>query len=138
MLKLTPSWSALWRKCDDAVFELGDAFLAGQQVHGTSHLWIVINDPKQHADTALFVNVTTLTSISEKTCTLRAGEHPFITHASCIRFASAKIALVTELDTLESCKLIARKQRATAALVAKIRAAAQASPFLPQKCLRLM
>ena len=117
------------------MFGQGDTFLAGEQIHGTHHLWIVINDPSQHGDIALFVNATTFTDISEKTCVLRAGEHPFISRDSCIRFASAKTALLSELDALESRSLIVRKPLASAALVAKIRAAALASPFLPEKCL---
>ena len=120
------------------MFTLGDTFLGGEQVHGSHHLWIVINDPGQHSDTALFVNVTTLTGVSEKTCVLQPGEHSFIQHESCIRFASARSALATELDTLEARGLITRKQAASPALVAKVRASARASLFLPQKFLGLL
>lgn len=115
------------------MFTQGDTFLAGEQVHGSHHLWIIINDPAAHNDTALFVNVTTLSPLAELTCVLNAGDHPFITHGSWNRFASAKSALVKELDTLESKDLIVRQAPASAALVQRIRAGAQASPMLPQK-----
>ena len=115
------------------MFTLGDTFLAGEQVHGKHHLWIVINDPRQHGDTALFVNVTTMTAIAETTCVLQRGEHPFLAHQSWVRYASAKTALVSQLDVLAASGLIIRQAAASAALLAKIRAGAAASPRLPQK-----
>jgi hypothetical protein len=120
------------------VFTLGDTFLAGEELHGKHHLWIVINDPAQHSDTALFVNVTTLSGIAEKTCLVEPGEHSFIRHDSWIRYASAKSALVSQLDALEAAKLIIRQTPATQALVQKIRAGASASPLLPLKFLGLL
>jgi hypothetical protein len=120
------------------VFALGDTFLAGEEIHGKHHLWIVINDPSQHCDAALFVNVTTMSAIGETTCVLQAGEHPFITHQSCARYASARTALVSELDKLEATRLIIRQAAASARLIAKVRAGAAASPRLPQKYLALL
>jgi hypothetical protein len=120
------------------MFTLGDAFLAGEQVHGTHHLWLIINDPAAHQNTALFVNITTLSAIAELTCVLKPGEHPFVKHDSWIRFASAKTAAVAELDTLESKGLILRQPAASSALIQKIRAGAATSPLLPQKFLCLL
>jgi len=120
------------------VFSLGDTFLAGEQVHGKHHLWVVINNPARRGNKALFVNVTTLSSIAETTCVLQKGEHPFVKHASWIRYASAKTASVRELNTLESQGMIIRQQAASANLIAKIRAGAAASPRLPQKFVRLL
>jgi hypothetical protein len=120
------------------VFAPGDTFLAGEQVHGKHHLWIVINDPGQHATTALFVNVTTMSAIAETTCVLQPGDHPFITRQSWIRYASAKTALVVQLDTLEARGLAIRQAPVSAALLARIRAGAAASPRLPQKFLTLL
>lgn len=127
-----------WHGHTEPVFELGDTFLAGEEVHGAHHLWVIINDPAAHQNTALFVNVTTLSAIAELTCVLKAGEHPFIRHDSWIRFASAKSATVTQLDVLEAKRLIIRQPAAAAALVQKIRAGAAASPLLPQKFLALI
>ena len=120
------------------MFGLGDTFLAGEQFHGRHHLWIIINDPTRHGATALFVNVTTLSALAEMTCVVRAGEHPFVKHDSSIRYASARMALVSELDILESTGMIIRQQPAAAALIAKLRAGATASPRLPQKFLDLL
>lgn len=120
------------------MFTLGDTFLAGEQVHGKHHLWLIINDPSQHGHTALLVNVTSMSALAETTCILNAGAHPFITHQSWIRYASAKTALVTQLDALEADGLVIRQPAASAALVATIRAGAAASPRLPQKFLTLL
>ena len=120
------------------MFTLGDSFLAGEEVHGKHHLWVIFNEPAQHNGTALFVNVTTFSAIAETTCVLQPAEHPFIKHSSWIRYASAKTALISELEALEAAKLIIRQTTASAALIEKIRAGAAASPLLPQKFLTLL
>ncbi len=120
------------------MFSLGDTFLAGRELHGTHHLWVVINDPTRHSNTALFVNVTTMSAIAETTCVLQAGDHPFITHQSWIRYASAKTALVAELDRLEAGGMIIRQPAASTNLVARIRAGAKASPRLALKFVALL
>lgn len=120
------------------MFEQGTTFLAGEEIHGSHHLWIVINKPEEHSNTALFVNVTTLREQSEKACVLNPGEHPFISRASCIRFASAKTAAVAQLEQLERDGKIIPKEAASETLVERIRAAARASVMLPQKFLNYL
>lgn len=120
------------------MFSRGDTFLAGEQVHGYHHLWVVINDPAAHSGTALFVNITTLSAVAELTCVITAGEHSFVKHDSWIRFASAKSATVAQLCNLECRGLIIRQQAASLALLQKIRAGAAASPMLAQKFLCLL
>lgn len=109
----------------------GDTFLGGGQVHGVDHLWIVINDPAQHGGRALFVNVTTMRADAETTCILAKAEHPFIKHESYVRYISARDADVASLDVLINAKKLRPQPPASAALLAKLRAGAVASPLLP-------
>ena len=120
------------------MFTLGDAFLGGAQVHGTHHLWFVINTPLEHGNTALMVNISSLSSVAETTCILQGGEHPFITRESYVRYGSTRQALVAELCRAEARGLIHRQERASQRLVEKLRAGAMASPRLAKKFLALL
>ena len=56
----------------------GDCFLGGGELHGSDHLWIVINDPAAHGGLALIVNISTKREEAELTCILGKGDHPLI------------------------------------------------------------
>jgi hypothetical protein len=117
---------------------LGDTFLGAREVHGADHLWIIINDPAAHDDLALIVNLSSMRLRADTTCVLRRGDHPFIRHDSYVRFRSAKQAHVEDLETLIAAGRLRPQQPADAALVARIRAAAIASPEFPKDLLRLL
>jgi mRNA-degrading endonuclease toxin of MazEF toxin-antitoxin module len=119
-------------------FGAGDTFLGGAEVHGKHHLWIIINHPARRGGLALFVNVTTLAEGMERTCVLQPGDHPFVKHASCIPFASAKSATVKQLELLDARGLIHRRSPVSPAVLAAIRAGGQVSPNLPAKYLALL
>lgn len=108
----------------------GDTFLGGGELHGEHHLWLVLNDPPAHHDVALMVNVSTLRPNAETTCIVRPGEHPFLKHDSYVRYASARRAGVADLAAALKRGLLQRHQPASAALLAKVRAGALASPHL--------
>jgi hypothetical protein len=65
------------------------------------HLWIVLSDPTRAADQVLLVNMTTLDERKEQICVLNVGDHPWITHATCINYGDA---VLTTLDKLLSAK----------------------------------
>jgi hypothetical protein len=110
----------------------GDTFLGGGEVHGTDHLWIVINDPQTKNGVALIVNVSKIRTDAETTCVLQKGEHPFLTEAqgSYVRYHSAKQAKITDLDKLINLGKLKPHQPVSPALLAKLRAGAQASILL--------
>jgi len=112
------------------VVNLGDTFLGGSEVHGEDHLWIVINDPQAHDGLALMVNVSTLRPDAERTCILQSGEHPFILHDSHVRFMSARGPKTSDLAKLFKAGKLKPHESASQNLLAKIRAAAAASPML--------
>jgi len=115
----------------------GDCFLGGGELHGSDHLWIVINDPAAHGGLALIVNISTKREEAELTCILGKGDHPLISHESYVRYASARNPDVAKLQEALKRGLFRPQPAATPALVAKIRAGANASPMLP-KNLRAM
>jgi CTP:molybdopterin cytidylyltransferase MocA len=114
---------------------LGDTFLGGSEVHGEDHLWIVINDPAAHGNSALIVNISTLRPRADTSCLLHRGDHPFIRHDSYVRFGSARAVSCQDVGHLFAARRLRPHQSASATLVARIRAAALASTkFPPELC----
>lgn len=109
----------------------GDTFLGGGEVHGSHHLWVVMNDPAAHGGEAVIVNVSTQRLGAETTCVLGKGEHPFIEHDSYVRYQSARKVSVKNLEAAVKAGLLKPRTAASTALLAKIQAGAQASPLLP-------
>lgn len=109
----------------------GDTFLGGGEVHGSHHLWVVVNNPAAHGGEAVIVNVSTQRPGAETTCVLSEGEHPFIQHQSYVRYQSARKVGVPALQAAVKAGLLKPRAAVNAALLAKIKAGAQASPLLP-------
>ena len=64
-----------------------------------SHLWIILTDPTPHPGYVLAVMVVTQRPHSDTTVVLRAGDHPFIKHDSCVSYSTAKAMSVTLLES---------------------------------------
>ena len=122
------------------MFEPGDTFYGGAEVHGKNHPWIIINDPSQHGGLALYVNITSIRGggFEDLTCVLQCGEHVSVSHPSYIRFDGAKSALVSELDQAERLGLIRRGGKASSQLLTKIRHAALAAQRLKMDLKKLL
>lgn len=108
----------------------GDTFLGGAEIHGTDHLWIVINDPQAHGATALIVNISELRPGAETTCVVGIGEHPFVKKASYVRYMSARGPAAANITAAIKAGKLRPHQPASPVLVAKLRAGARASTML--------
>jgi hypothetical protein len=108
----------------------GDTFLGGGDLHGSDHLWVVINEPQAHHGTALIVNVSTLRTGAETTCLLNGGEHPFIKHASYVRYSCARGAPAGDIAKALKTGKLKPHQAVSPTLLAKLRAGATASTML--------
>ena len=64
------------------------------------HLWIVLTDPTPHPGHVLVVMVVTQKPHSDTTTVLRAGNHPFIKHDSCVNYSTARTMSVTSIERL--------------------------------------
>jgi hypothetical protein len=73
---------------------LGTTFL---RTDSDKHLWIVLSDPQKNPDRILLVNITTLDERKEKVCILKPGDHPWITHESCINYGDAVLTSLPKL-----------------------------------------
>ena len=122
------------------MFEQGDTFYGGGELHGKNHLWIIINDPSQHSGLALYINITSIKGgqFDDLTCVLQAGEHVSVAHPSYVRFGGAKTALISELEEAERLGLIRPSEKASLQLVTKIRHAALAAQRLKEDFKKLL
>lgn len=122
------------------MFEQGDTFFGGAELHGKNHPWTIINDPSQHDGLALYVNITSIKGgrFDDLTCVLQRGEHISVSRPSYIRFDGAKIALVSQLDEAGRLGLIRRSEKASAQLVAKICRAAFVAERLKENFKKLL
>ena len=62
------------------MLELGDTIRVNE------HVCVIASDPKQNAQEVLLVAFTTLEPYKDDTCLIEAGEHPRISHQSCIAY----------------------------------------------------
>lgn len=75
----------------------GTAFLATDPRSRREHLWVVLSDPKIGRDRVLIANITSLDKYKERACVVQRGEHPWVTHDSCVFYEESRI---TSLDNL--------------------------------------
>ncbi len=113
----------------------GDVFLV---VPPYNHLYIVISDPVQDQSQVLLVSLTTFKPKEETCCLINKGEHPFVQHRSCIRYKDARIASVNDLKRLLEGGQLTRRESVSATLLARIRAGARQSEYLPEEHRRLL
>src|SRR5207245_971824 len=103
-----------------------------------NHLYVVCSDPARDSKQVVLVNFTTFEVEEESCCIINAGEHPFITRKSCIRYKDARIATVDALKQLEDMGQASRRESVSSDLLARIRNGASESDFFPEGCRRIL
>ena len=106
----------------------GDVFrLAGV---ADIHTWVVISDPKIDANRVLIVNFTSWDTHEDQACILDVGDHPFITHRTCVNFPRARVASNADLDRLRVAGRIAMLSPLSVDLLKRLREGAMDSTRL--------
>jgi hypothetical protein len=113
----------------------GDTFLVA---HPYNHLYVVCSDPAADSARVLLVSLTTFKPKEETCCIIAAGEHPFVRHRTCVRYKDARIASVESILKLVSMSQMDRREPVSTELLARIRAGACQSDYLPEECRRLL
>ncbi len=116
----------------EAMFKAGTAFWV--RMERPKHLWIIISDPLLNDDNVLYVNLTTFDSTAsskdaenDRACILHVGDHPFITHDSCIYYYGAQTSRLSNLEEKAAKGELKLDQPADSALLARIRECAEKS-----------
>ena len=113
----------------------GDTFLV---VRPYNHLYVVCSDPAADPVYVVIVNFTTFRPKEEDCCIIKPGEHPFVEHRTCVRYKDARIVAVEDLMKLQASCHLQQKEPVSKELLARIRAVASQSDFLPEECRRFL
>ena len=100
----------------------GDTFLIDQP--GTSldsHLWIVISDPMVDSEDVVIVNLTSWRADKDQACFLDVGDHPYVSHRSCVAYFGAKRVSVSAMEALVSSGAVVPHSAVTATVLQRIR-----------------
>jgi hypothetical protein len=117
--------------------EAGETFyLPDKSADG--HLWIVISDPRKDPDRVLLVSMTSYDAGKEDVCLIDAGEHPRVSHKTCICYKPARATSVANLDRLRDSGYLRMQEPVSAELLQRIRRGAALSRRIELEHLELM
>jgi hypothetical protein len=86
-----------------------------------AHLWIVISDPSKDSERVILVSATTYESHKESVCLLEAGDHPAISHKTCIAYNETRMTSLEKLRALQQGGHLRVQPPVSNAVLARIR-----------------
>jgi hypothetical protein len=92
-----------------------------------SHLWIVISDPALDPQRVVLVNMTSHRADKDQACVLEMGDHPYVSHRTCIEYRRAKVVRDGDMEALLSAGKISKSAPCSPALLKRIRDGVAAS-----------
>ena len=101
--------------------EAGNTFLLTKV---DDHLWVILSDPSQDAGEILVVSVTTWREGKDPACMIERGEHPFVTHRSCMAYIEARCVSRDNLYTLKDGGYLKMQEPVSTELLGRMREAA--------------
>lgn len=118
--------------------EIGDTFLLDDRSIDP-HLWVVISDPAADRERVVIVNLTSHDDLSkDSSCLLQVGDHPWVSHETCVRYKDARIVAELQLDALVKRKRLEPREPVSDELLTKILEGAERTEFLPLKCREIL
>jgi hypothetical protein len=103
-----------------------------------AHLWVVISDPERDAERVVLVSVTTSEPHKEAVCLLHLGDHPTISHTSCIAYNEARMTTLQTLIGLRDRGHLSNQAPVSAELLARIRAGVSRSTRIKYKYIEIL
>ena len=86
---------------------------------GKSHLFFVLNDPKDEEEVVL-ASVSSMRRLADATCLLEPGDHPFIRHESFLDYRLCRTYPRTHLEPLVGSGYFERREDASEDLIERI------------------
>ena len=99
------------------------------------HLRVIISDPSVDPDRVIFISVTSYDATKEEVCLLYVGDHPFVTHKSCVAYWSAREASLQQLVQLRDGGQLRPGDPVSAELLVRIRRGESLSKDIKPKAL---
>lgn len=110
----------------------GDCFLNIETRYDRPHCWVILSDPSQSSDIVAIVNLTKWTSSRiDDSCLIEPGEHPFVTHETCINYREAKKSSVSFIENGVQQSVLTPLDPMSEPLLRRITMGAQNSRFSP-------
>lgn len=103
----------------------GDVFRLGGVAD--IHTWAVISDPALGAQRVLLVNFTSWDRLEDQACILDAGDHPFLTHRTCVNYPRARVAADADLEQLRAAGRLVMLTPLSAEVLRRVREGAMTS-----------
>jgi hypothetical protein len=75
-----------------------------------THLWVVVSEPTKDPERVILVSVTTYEEYKEDVCLLDVGDHPRVSHKSCIAYNEARVASLEKLTVLRDGGLLSEQE----------------------------
>ena len=113
--------------------EAGDTFKFGRG----RHLWVVVSDPATDPAHVVIINMRTDRGI-DRSCILNAGDHPFVTHPTCMRYDMARIVSNPELEKHAASATITLHAPASKEVLDRIRQGAAMTAYIPFGCRQIL
>jgi len=114
----------------------GDAFLVPDDPENPTqhHLWIIISDTVRNSEEVLWARLTTWEPWKDDACLLDQEDgYAFIRHRSCIDYHGARIEKAAKIEHWVASGRVKGQPNVGLTVLAKIRAGAQETGFLPNK-----
>ena len=102
------------------------------------HLWVIISDPEKDADRVLFVSMTSYDVDKEDVCLIQAGEHPRVTHTTCIHYKLTRHSSLEILDRLRDTGYLRVQPPVSEDVLRRIRRGASLSKRIDFEYIELM
>jgi hypothetical protein len=115
----------------------GDAFYIRDRSVDT-HLWVVISDPQRDPERVIMVSVTTFEDYKEDVCPINAGDHPRVTHRSCIAYREARMTPLERLIALRDGNHLSIQAPVSGELLARIREGVNRSRAIKYKYVEIL
>ena len=115
----------------------GDTFFLTDRTVDT-HLWVVISDPERDAERVVLVSVTTFEPHKEAVCLLEVGDHPTISHKSCIAYNETRMTTLAMLNGLRDRGHLRDQGPVSEVLLARARAGVSRSTRIKYKYIEIL
>ena len=115
----------------------GDAFYIRDRSVDT-HLWVVISDPQRAPGRVIMVSVTTFEDYKEDVCPINAGDHPRVTHRSCVAYHEARMTTLERLIALRDGNHLSIQDPISGELLARIREGVNRSRTIKYKYVEIL
>lgn len=101
---------------------------------GKEHLYIVISDCNENTGRVVLVSFSTWNEQSDNSCVLKAGDHPFISHKTCVSYENASLKLVSAIEVAVDNDTITPHSPVDHEIMLRIFEGAEKSNRLPLGC----